>query len=61
MDLVYKAEMLGRLLEVMEERFGDIRIGPLYPRAGAAANRVLGQAMSVATAAQLPPAARSVS
>ena len=29
--LVYKAEMLGKLLEVMEERFGDIRVAPLYP------------------------------
>jgi tRNA1(Val) A37 N6-methylase TrmN6 len=41
--LVYKAEMLGRILEVMEERFGDIRVGPLYPHAGAAANRVIVQ------------------
>ena len=43
MTLVYKAEMLGRVLEVMEERLGDIRVGPLYPHAGAAANRVIVQ------------------
>ena len=41
--MVYKAEMLGRILEVMEDRFGDIRVGPLYPRAASAANRVLVQ------------------
>jgi tRNA1(Val) A37 N6-methylase TrmN6 len=41
--LVYKADMLGRLLQLMEERFGDIRVAPLHPRAGAAANRVIVQ------------------
>lgn len=41
--MVYKAEMLGRILEVMEDRFGDIRVGPLYPRAASTANRVLVQ------------------
>ena len=41
--LVYKAEALGKLLQVMEERFGDIRMAPLYPRAGAAASRVIVQ------------------
>jgi tRNA1(Val) A37 N6-methylase TrmN6 len=42
-SLVYKAEMLGRLLKLMEERFGDIRVAPLHPRQGAAATRVIVQ------------------
>lgn len=41
--LVHKAEALGRILQVMEERFGDIRVAPLHPRAGAAASRVIVQ------------------
>lgn len=41
--LVYKADMLGKLLQFMEERFGDIRVAPLFPRAGGAANRVIVQ------------------
>jgi tRNA1(Val) A37 N6-methylase TrmN6 len=41
--VVHKAEMMGRLLQLMEERFGDIRVAPLHPRAGAAATRVIVQ------------------
>jgi tRNA1(Val) A37 N6-methylase TrmN6 len=41
--LVYKAEALGKLLDVMEERFGDIRVAPLHPRLGAPATRVIVQ------------------
>jgi tRNA1(Val) A37 N6-methylase TrmN6 len=41
--LVYKAEALGSLLRLMEERFGDIRVAPLHPREGAPATRVIVQ------------------
>lgn len=41
--LVHKADMLGKLLQAMEERFGDIRVAPLFPRTGTAANRVIVQ------------------
>jgi tRNA1(Val) A37 N6-methylase TrmN6 len=43
--LVHKADMLSKLLHLMEERFGDIRIAPLYPRLGAAATRVIVQGL----------------
>jgi len=41
--IVHRAETLGKLLNVMEERFGDIRIAPLYAREGTAASRVIVQ------------------
>jgi tRNA1(Val) A37 N6-methylase TrmN6 len=41
--IVHRAETLGKLLQVMDERFGDIRIAPLYAREGTAASRVLVQ------------------
>ena len=41
--LVNRAEALGRILAVMDNRFGDIRIAPLYPRRGAPASRVIVQ------------------
>jgi tRNA1(Val) A37 N6-methylase TrmN6 len=41
--IVHRADSLGRLLQVMEERFGDIRIAPLYAREGTAASRILVQ------------------
>jgi tRNA1(Val) A37 N6-methylase TrmN6 len=41
--IVHRAESLGKLLAVMEERFGDIRIAPLYAREGTAASRVIVQ------------------
>ena len=41
--IVHRAETLGRLLNTMEERFGDIRIAPLYAREGTAASRVIVQ------------------
>ncbi len=41
--LVHKAEMLSKLLQLMEERFGDIRVAPLHPRQGAPATRVIVQ------------------
>ncbi len=41
--IVHRAETLGKLLNVMEDRFGDIRIAPLYAREGTAASRVIVQ------------------
>ncbi len=41
--VVHRAETLGKLLAVMEDRFGDIRIAPLYAREGTAASRVVVQ------------------
>lgn len=41
--VIHKADMLSRLLMLMEERFGDIRVAPLFPRAGAPASRVIVQ------------------
>jgi tRNA1(Val) A37 N6-methylase TrmN6 len=41
--IVHRAETLGKLLGVMEERFGDVRVAPLYAREGTAASRVVVQ------------------
>jgi tRNA1(Val) A37 N6-methylase TrmN6 len=41
--LVHRADVVGRLLEAMEGRLGDIRIAPLFPRQGAPALRVVVQ------------------
>lgn len=41
LSIVHTAEMAGSLLALMEKRFGDIRLAPLFPRAGAAASRVI--------------------
>lgn len=41
--IIHKADMLGKILALMDERFGDIRISPLHPRHGAEASRVLVQ------------------
>jgi tRNA1(Val) A37 N6-methylase TrmN6 len=41
--MVYKADMLNKLLHFMDDRFGDIRVAPLHPRAGAPASRVIVQ------------------
>ena len=41
--IVHRADSLGKLLQVMEERFGDIRIAPLYAREGTAASRIIVQ------------------
>ena len=41
--LVNRADALGKILQVMEERFGDIRIAPLYAREGTSASRVIVQ------------------
>lgn len=42
-SLVHKADALGKILNLMEERFGDIRVAPLYPRQGSPATRVIVQ------------------
>lgn len=41
--IVHRADSLGKLLQVMDERFGDIRIAPLYAREGTAASRIIVQ------------------
>jgi tRNA1(Val) A37 N6-methylase TrmN6 len=41
--IVHRAETLGRLLTAMDERFGDIRVAPLFARQGMAASRVIVQ------------------
>ena len=41
--VVHRAESLGQLLDSMHNRFGDIRVAPLFPRRGAAASRILVQ------------------
>ena len=40
---IHRAETLGKLLNAMEGRFGDIRVAPLYAREGTAASRVIVQ------------------
>lgn len=41
--IVHRADSLGLLLESMRNRFGDIRVAPLFPRRGAVASRILVQ------------------
>ena len=41
--IVHRADSLGKLLQVMGERFGDLRIAPLYAREGTAASRIIVQ------------------
>ena len=41
--LIYRPEGLGKILAAMESRFGDIRVAPLFARAGAAASRIVVQ------------------
>jgi tRNA1(Val) A37 N6-methylase TrmN6 len=48
--LVHKAEALGKLLDLMQERFGDIRVAPLHPRQGAPATRVIVQGVKASKA-----------
>ena len=43
--LVHRADSLGKILTSMEEKFGDIRVAPLYAREGTAASRVIVQGM----------------
>jgi tRNA1(Val) A37 N6-methylase TrmN6 len=39
--LIYPAEQLGLLLRELDGRFGEVRIFPLYPKAGAPATRII--------------------
>lgn len=41
--VVHRADSLPQILASLHNRFGDIRIAPLFPRAGAAASRILVQ------------------
>jgi tRNA1(Val) A37 N6-methylase TrmN6 len=41
--LIHRADTLGKILTAMEEKFGDIRVAPLYAREGTAASRVIVQ------------------
>ena len=41
--LIHRAETLGKLLQGMEGKFGDVRVAPLYAREGTAASRVIVQ------------------
>lgn len=41
--IVHRAESLGAILAAMHDRFGDIRVAPLYARDGMAASRVIVQ------------------
>ena len=43
LTLIYRAEALGRLLAMLEGRFGDIAVAPLFPRSGFAATRIIVQ------------------
>ena len=41
LTLIYPAERLDHLLSLLTGRFGDIRVLPLWPRAGVPAKRVI--------------------
>lgn len=41
--MIHRADTLGKILTAMEEKFGDIRVAPLYAREGTAASRVIVQ------------------
>lgn len=43
MTIIHRAENLASLLAVMEGRFGDLHVAPLYPRRGTPASRVIVQ------------------
>ncbi len=47
---IHRAETLGKLLNAMEGRFGDIRVAPLYAREGTAASRIIVQGVKGARA-----------
>ena len=41
--MINKADALGKILSCMEDKFGDIRVAPLYAREGMSASRVIVQ------------------
>ncbi len=54
--VIHRAEQLGRLLSLFQERFGDLAVFPLFPKAGAPARRIIvqGRKNSRAGACLLP-------
>ena len=44
LTLIHRPDRLGELLSLLEGRFGDIAIFPLFPRTGEAATRIIVQA-----------------
>jgi tRNA1(Val) A37 N6-methylase TrmN6 len=43
LTLIHRAECLGELLGLLERRFGDVAVFPLFPRQGEAASRIIVQ------------------
>ena len=41
--LIHRADTLGKILQSMDNRFGDVRVAPLYAREATAASRVIVQ------------------
>lgn len=41
--MIHRPENLGKILNAMEDKFGDIRVAPLYAREGTAASRIVVQ------------------
>jgi tRNA1(Val) A37 N6-methylase TrmN6 len=41
--VIHRPETLGKILNAMEDKFGDIRVAPLYAREGTAASRIVVQ------------------
>lgn len=41
--IIHRPENLGKILYAMEDKFGDIRVAPLYAREGTAASRIVVQ------------------
>jgi tRNA1(Val) A37 N6-methylase TrmN6 len=41
--VIHKAETLAKILSAMDDKFGDIRVAPLYAREGHAASRIIVQ------------------
>jgi tRNA1(Val) A37 N6-methylase TrmN6 len=41
--IIHRPETLGKILNAMEDKFGDIRVAPLYAREGTAASRIVVQ------------------
>jgi tRNA1(Val) A37 N6-methylase TrmN6 len=44
LTLIHRAECLGALLSLLEGRFGDVTVFPLFPTAGEPATRIIIQA-----------------
>ena len=44
LTLIHRPDCLGELIALLDGRFGDIAIFPLFPKAGGAATRIIVQA-----------------